>query len=47
MSIFIKRVSRDDALINEMEECITAFLEELDAKIKSIKDKFEPALAAE
>jgi putative phage-type endonuclease len=47
MSIFIKRVSRDDALINEMEECVTAFLEELDTKIKSIKDKFDPALAAE
>lgn len=47
MSIFITRITRDDALISEMEKYVTTFLSELDSKVKSLKDRFEPALAAE
>jgi putative phage-type endonuclease len=42
MQLWIKRVERDDKCISELEEQVQEFLHELDAKVKALRDKYEP-----
>lgn len=38
-----KRIERDDARISELEEMVTAFLAELDAKLKQLEERLKDA----
>lgn len=46
LSIWITRVHRDDDLITQIEAEVQAFLDELDAKIKALRDRFSPHSSA-
>lgn len=46
MRLFVKRVERDDRLIEKIESEVRKFLAELDAKIAALKSKFGVAEAA-
>lgn len=41
MQLFIKRVERDDAVITELEDEVIKFLNELDQKVKQLKEKYD------
>jgi hypothetical protein len=41
MQLWIKRVERDDKLIDELEKEVFNFLEELEAKIDALKEKYD------
>ncbi len=43
MRVFIKRVHRDEALINSLEKAVEVFLAELEAKVSALRTKFEVA----
>lgn len=46
MRLFVARLHRDDARIAELEKEVTAFLSELDAKVKTLTDLYEKDKAA-
>jgi putative phage-type endonuclease len=46
MALFVKRVNRDDRRIAELETEARAFLTELDAKVSSLRDRYETKAAA-
>lgn len=46
MQLFVKRVQRDDEAIAELEKLVTAFLEELDAKVAALRTAYELPLEA-
>jgi putative phage-type endonuclease len=46
MQLFVQRVPRDDRLIAEIEQYVTAFLEELDAKLNALRARYEQQAAA-
>lgn len=41
MRLFVKRVQRDDALIADLEKQVSAFLEELDAKLCALRSAYD------
>jgi putative phage-type endonuclease len=43
MSLFVSRVHRDDAAIREMEAALVVFLQELERKLRDLRERFEPA----
>lgn len=43
MRLFVKRVSRDDAMISEMEREVSAFLAEMEEKIAQLQNRFARA----
>lgn len=43
MRLFVQRVSRDDAMIAEMEREVRVFLAELDAKLAQLTERYERA----
>jgi putative phage-type endonuclease len=47
MSLFVKRVLRDEARITELEAEVRKFLAELDAKVSELRDRYERKEAAE
>ena len=46
MQLFVQRVERDDKFITELEKTVSDFLAELDAKIKSLTERYEQKEAA-
>ena len=46
MRLFVKRVQRDGEAIAELEKLVTAFLEELDAKVAALRTAYELPLEA-
>lgn len=46
MQLFVKRVARDDAMLDEIEREVVAFLHEVDAKIAALTTKYGEAQAA-
>lgn len=46
MQLFVRRVERDDKFITELENTVSDFLAELDAKIKSLTERYEQKEAA-
>jgi putative phage-type endonuclease len=42
MRLFVKRVERDDAAIEEMEREIAKFLAEIDEKVAALREQYEP-----
>lgn len=45
MRLFVQRVERDDKRIAELEEEVVAFLAEVDAKVRALRNKYEPETA--
>lgn len=43
MSLFVKRIPRDDALIGDMESKVIAFLAEIDAKVARLTERYAVA----
>lgn len=46
MRLFVRRVQRDNEAIAELEKLVTAFLEELDAKVAALRTAYELPLEA-
>lgn len=46
MRLFVKRVERDEAAINEIEAAVTAFIAEIDDTVGKLLAKYEPQLEA-
>jgi putative phage-type endonuclease len=46
MQMFVKRVTRDDKIIADLEQQVITFLEELDAKVKALRGRYEQDAAA-
>lgn len=46
MSLFVKRVDRDDGLIAELEQQVRAFLSELDSKVSALRQRYAMREAA-
>lgn len=46
MRLFIKRISRDEAMIADMEKEVTAFLRELESKVQGLRQAYEKQEAA-
>lgn len=42
MSLFVKRIHRDETMIADMEACVVMFLAELDRKLRELRERFEP-----
>jgi putative phage-type endonuclease len=46
MQLFVQRVARDDADLNEIDAAVSVFLSEVDAKVAALTAKYGEALAA-
>jgi putative phage-type endonuclease len=44
MRLWVKRIPRDDELIAELEREVSAFIAEIDEKVRVLQSKFEPEL---
>jgi putative phage-type endonuclease len=44
MRLWVKRIPRDDELIAELEREVSAFITEIDEKVRVLQSKFEPEL---
>lgn len=45
MRLFVRRVPRDDAMISALEKEVTAFLSEIDEKVRQLRSTYEPQRA--